>query len=72
MSASTTWRVRCVECGDLKWPTLPARPMAYVCALCRGGIAAARRAASRHREAQKVAQKANASQRAQESTEEGT
>jgi hypothetical protein len=30
-----TWEVRCVDCLDLKYPTLPERPVAYRCALCR-------------------------------------
>ena len=30
-----TYEVRCAVCGHAKWPTLPERPLAYVCVLCR-------------------------------------
>ena len=28
------YEVTCSECGDLKWPTLEARPETYICSLC--------------------------------------
>lgn len=29
-----TYEVACATCGDLRWPTLPERPTAYVCTRC--------------------------------------
>lgn len=29
-----TFQIRCAECRELEWPTLPERPSRYVCALC--------------------------------------
>ena len=29
-----TYEVSCSHCGDLRWPTLPYRPAAYLCVRC--------------------------------------
>jgi hypothetical protein len=55
-----TFETRCVQCGDLKWPVLPARPAAYTCVLCRALPAAKatirREAAERARQTRKARQ----------------
>ena len=42
-----TYEVKCVQCGKLKWPALPEKPLRYVCVLCRSGVGSKRREAGR-------------------------
>ena len=51
--ALKTYEVRCVECRKMKWPTLPACPDTYTCALCRGGVSTSRREVGRRNAAKK-------------------
>lgn len=50
-----TYQVTCVACGKDKWPTLPERPLGYVCVLCSSVPANVRQA--RREQGQKAAQK---------------
>jgi hypothetical protein len=53
-----TIEIKCAVCGELRWPTLPDRPVSYTCVRCRAIPAAqrtARREAGRRRaDAQKA------------------
>lgn len=50
-----TFQVQCSECGKDKWPTLPGRPLRYVCTLCASVPAIVRQA--RREQGQKASQK---------------
>lgn len=54
---SQGWEVRCLECGQLKWPYLPEKPMQYVCVLCRSGAGAGKKESGRKGAAAKAARR---------------
>jgi hypothetical protein len=56
-----TFEIACAACGEMRWPTLPERPMTYTCVRCTA-VEPSKRAARRERAAKGQKSRLRASQ----------